>query len=232
MSCILITRPIAQAAATQERLETAGYRTICAPLLEIEALGVSLPEVPPQAVLLTSQNAVPALAGSALSRAIPVYAVGERTAAELRQHGFTNVESASGDSGDLVALVMQRCQHGLGSLLYLAGDVVAGDVAGRLSAAGFWVDRQMAYRAHAATTLPAEAVAALAAGEIRTVLLYSPRSAAILARLVADKTRLHLVCLSAAVAAAAGEGWHNITVSDKPDETSLLEALLKQTNVL
>lgn len=232
MSCVLITRPAPQAAATARRLNEAGYRTFCAPLLEIESLTLTLPEVAPQAVLMTSRNALPALAASGIDRNLPIYAVGGSTAHEIRQHGFTRVESADGDSTALARLVMQRCQHGLGGLLYLAGDIVAGDLTGQLGAAGFWVERQIAYRAHAATALPDDVNIALAAGEIDTALLYSPRSAAILARLVTQHSQLHLVCLSAAVATAAGKGWKGITISQRPDEGSLIEALLNNANVL
>lgn len=229
MSGVLITRPAAQAAATAMRLKAAGYATFVAPLLEIEPLDWQAPDITPQAVLVTSQNAVPALAASALARTLSVYAVGDATAQQVRAAGFGAVESAAGDAAALLALVRQRCVPGAGALLYLAGEVLAGTLPADLAAEGYWVELRVVYRALAASALPPAVQQALEAGQIATVLLYSPRSAAVFARLLgggALRQRLHLLCLSAAVAQAAGTGWARVTISPQPDENSLLEKLL------
>ncbi len=228
MPGLLITRPHAQAQETAARLSAAGWRCLFAPLLTIEALDWTLPPAPPQAVLLTSGNAVEALAASGLARALPVYAVGARTAARVREQGFAHVYSAEGDAAALVALVTQQCAPGLGALLHLSGDVVAGQLAARLSAVGFWVEQRIVYRALPQKTLPEEVHRALVAGEVVGVLLYSPRSAAILARLLVQpsaRAALSLYCLSPAIAAAAGPGWRSVLSAPHPDENSLLEIL-------
>lgn len=235
MSGILITRPEARSGTVETRLKAAGFATFLAPLLEITPVAWQLPDITPQAVLVTSANAAAALGETPLSRAIPVYAVGDRTAAEVRQYGFTRVESAAGDARALYALVSTRCSHGLGALLYLAGEVVAGSLAAQLSNAGFWVETRVVYRASAAEALPDDARRALQEGQVRGVLLYSPRSAAIFSRLLgtnALRAELALFCLSAAIAQAAGSGWRHVEISPKPDEDSLIETLLNRADML
>ena len=235
MSGLLITRPAVQATATDNRLKAAGYTTFLAPLLEIEPIAWQAPDITPQAILITSQNAVPALAQSTLARTIPVYAVGPRTGEIVRAAGFLQVESAEGDVDALLRLVQKRCHHGLGALLYLAGEVVAGHLAADLAAAGYRVETRVVYRALAASAFPPAVAQALEAGKIATVLLYSPRTAAVFARLIgqgAVRGRLCLVCLSAAVAQAAGSGWARVTISPQPDEASLIETLLATANMV
>lgn len=229
MSAVLITRPVEQAARTARRLEQAGFLPITAPLLEIESLHWQAPDLPPQAILLTSANALPSLNASSLSRNIPVYAVGAQTARLTSESGFTSVQSAEGDSRTLYTLVRQSCSPGLGALLYLTGDSVTGNLATRLSADGYWVETRLAYRAHAAQTLPKAVAQALEQGQIDTVLLYSPRSAAIFSQLMSGnpaRAHLRLVCLSPAVAKAAAAGWQRVDISMHPDEDRLLETLL------
>lgn len=225
---LLITRPAAQAQATAAQLAGAALPVWLAPLLTISACAWELPQDAVQAVLLTSANAVPALAASALARDLPVYCVGHHTADAARRAGFTRVESAGGAADDLVALVLQRCQVAGGVLLHLCGDVVTGQLPARLSAAGFWFEARIVYQAHAASHLPADVLAALQAGQIDHVLLYSPRAAAIFARLAVGQlwpAQLTLICLSPAVARAAGPGWRGIKIASHPDEKSLLETL-------
>lgn len=235
MSGILITRPAAQSVTPATRIQAAGFKVFLAPLLDIAPTPWQLPDIAPQAILITSANAAAALANTALSRDIPVYAVGDRTAADVRQQGFTRVESAAGDARALFELVEQRCSHGLGALLYLTGEAVAGNLAAQLNNAGFWVETRIVYRANATTALPEEVKQALLAGEITGVMLYSPRSAAIFSRLLgslAVRSKLSLFCLSSAIAQAAGNDWQAVTISPKPDEDSLIESLLNRADML
>ncbi len=239
MSGILITRPAAQSVKTEIRIKAAGFTSFLAPLLDIAPVDWTVPELQPQAVLVTSANAVTAMAGSSLPRDIPVYAVGDRTAEQAVLAGFTQVESAAGDARALLELVSRRCNNGLGALLYLTGEAVAGNLAAQLNNAGFWVETRIVYRASATEALPDHVKQALLAGEITGVMLYSPRSAAIFSRLLGTipatiqvRAQLSLFCLSEAIAQAAGSGWRRVTISPKPDEDSLIEILLNQADML
>jgi len=93
-----------------------------------------------------------------------------------------------------------------GLLLHLAGDTLAGDLAGELESHGFRVLQPVVYRMRAATALADETVEQLAMGEIEGVILMSPRTAAIYVSLMRKHglasvaRRLIHFCLSEAIA--------------------------------
>jgi uroporphyrinogen-III synthase len=180
-----------------------------------------------QAVLLTSANAVAALADATQRRDAMVLAVGDATAGTARAAGFINVTSANGDARDLVRLVRQRSDPGRGALLYLRGVDVAGDLAAMLD--DFTVDEAVVYRARPVAALRHAAHEALERADL--ALLFSPRSAAGFVSLVraaglADKCRrIALVALSAAVAQAAGLPWAGAYVAQHPSHQGMLGAV-------
>jgi uroporphyrinogen-III synthase len=138
-----------------------------------------------QAVLCTSANGVRALARATAERAVPVFAVGDRTATRARAEGFGAVESASGDAEDLARLVRRRLDPRAGRLVHVAGSAVTGDLAGTLAAGGFAVERIVLYEARPAIALTASTACLIGDGRIDLALFFSPRTAAIFARLVA-----------------------------------------------
>jgi uroporphyrinogen-III synthase len=234
---LLVTRPEPDGALTAEALRARGHDVMLAPLLDIEPLpDADLGAGPWGGVLITSANAVRAVAAHARKPellALPLYAVGRRSAEAARAAGFADVVSADGDAADLARLVVAR-PGGTGSatglpLLYLAGEDRAADLAGALTAQGIAAHVVVVYHAVVATSLPATVKDALAAGAIDGVLHYSPRSAdAFVALALAALIDLkHLTtkhyCLSAAVAAPLRQAaLPAIAVAARPDEPSLL----------
>src|ERR1700731_528235 len=167
MMRLLVTRPEPDAERTAAALRARGHIVLIAPLLRIEP--VEHAEIGPgpfMALLVTSANAAPAIARHerfAQLRALPVFAVGGRSAEAMRAVGFADVTSAQGDVADLAALVASRLKAGA-SLLYLSGADRPGDLAGVLSGRGFAVSRAVLYRAVPAGALLPAAVAAMAEG--------------------------------------------------------------------
>jgi uroporphyrinogen-III synthase len=101
-----------------------------------------------------------------------------------------------------------------------------------LRAQRFAVERRVLYEARAATALNPAAVDSLRAGEVALALFFSPRTAAIFARLadVAGVTECcaKVVALSisrAADAALAGLPWHDRRIAERPNQPALLDAL-------
>src|SRR5882757_8597644 len=91
----LVTRPRAEAAALAEALAARGIEAIVEPLLDIHYRDEPAPDLAGvQAVLCTSANGVRALARLSRGRKVPIFAVGEATAARAREEGFARVESA------------------------------------------------------------------------------------------------------------------------------------------
>ncbi len=228
----LLTRPRPESEALAARLARLGIEALVEPLLTIhEVADAKLDPTGVQALVVTSANGARALgrvaAGDAVARALPVFAVGRTSAEAARAAGFALVESAEGDVAALAALLRARLDPADGALLHAAGSVTAGDLAGDLG--GFEVRRAVLYRAEPVAALSGPAQAALAAGDLDVVLLYSPRTAANFARLVtaaglSDACRdLAALCLSPAVAdALTGLDFRRVEVAPRPEEAALL----------
>ena len=188
---LLLTRPEPDAQRTAAALRAQGHDVITAPLLRIErAADAKIGEGPWAAILITSANAAPAVAAHARVtqlRALPVFAVGRRSAEAMAAAGFADVTSADGNVNDLARLVVARLQPAA-RLLYLAGEDRSGDLAGDLRTRGFAVETTLIYRAIAVTSLPPAAADALASG-IDGVLHFSRRSAEALCRRGAGRGR-------------------------------------------
>jgi len=229
----LVTRPREDAESLIAALATRSVEALVEPLMEVhyqspEALDLD----GVQAILCTSANGVRALARASGQRRVPVLAVGNATAARARAAGFGSVESAGGDVGDLARLAAARLRPGDGPLLHVAGNVVAGDLVGLLRAQGFTVERRVLYEARAAAELSPAAVDSLRSGAIALALFFSPRTAAIFARLadVAGVTeccaRVTALSISeAADAALAGLPWRERRIAERPNQPALLDAL-------
>jgi uroporphyrinogen-III synthase len=230
---LLITRPRNEAESFAATLRALGIEPVLEPMLEIHPVAAAALELAGvQALLLTSRNGAEALARVTARRDIPVFAVGEASAAEARNHGFLSVQSADGDAAALAALVIERLEPSRGALLHVAGKAVAGDLKGTLAAAGFDTRRAVLYEAHAATALSPAGRQALADGGLDAAAFFSPRSAATFIRLVqaaALQDRLAAMiafCLSPAAAAAASVfPWRHIEVAERPNQTALLHLL-------
>jgi uroporphyrinogen-III synthase len=229
---LIVTRPDPDGTRTGRALMALGHVAILSPMIEVIADAAKpLPDGPFQAVLATSSNAVRVLAAhpgrGSLSR-LPFLAVGDHSALQAKRAGFAAARSAGGAVDDLVALTVAELRPDHGPLFYAAGDVQAGDLAGRLREQGFQVETAIVYRSVARTRLSAVATTALKAGQADGVLLYSPRSAAAFALalraagLAPLSPQVTCFCLSDACAAplvAVCSG--PIRVAEKPDQISL-----------
>lgn len=221
-------------AALQAALAGRGIDSLCLRLLDIEA--IAAPDLADrlaraQAVLLTSANAVPALTGARAG--LPILTVGDATAEAARAAGFAAVESAQGDVQALVALVRRRSaprsDPAAGSLLYLRGADVAGDLTQLLPE--FQIDQAVVYRATPVAALTPAAQAALRQEALDLALFFSPRSAAGFVSLVRagglseNCRKIALVALSPAVARAADLPWAAVHVAPQPSRQGILAAI-------
>lgn len=229
----LVTRPREDAESLTAALAIRALEALVEPLMEIHC---RMPEAfdldGVQAILCTSANGVRALARASGERRVPLLAVGDATAARARAEGFDFVESAGGDLGNLARLAAARLRPQEGPLLHVAGNVVAGDLVGLLRAQGFTVERRVLYEARAAVALSPAAVDSLRAGEIAFALFFSPRTAAIFARL-ADLAGVTECCAkvvalsisAGADAALASLPWRQRRIAERPNQPALLDAL-------
>lgn len=218
---VFVTRPEPGASRTAERLCELGHDVIVAPLFHVHSVQWMPPGEMFDAIMLTSANAV-RLAGPlpARLRALPCYAVGRATAAAAERRGFTQVRAGDGDAEALAALMTAE---GVVTALHLAGREHRA-----ITADGPRIITRVVYAAEPVERLDAQAAAALGAGVVDAVLLYSARAARTFAGLVDDaqlrRNRLCLGALSPAVAQAAGPGWKAVAIADTPDEARLFAA--------
>tara|TARA_A100001037_G_C15119685_1_gene623183 strand:+ start:1321 stop:2067 length:747 start_codon:yes stop_codon:yes gene_type:complete len=229
---ILVTRHALAAEKLKKILRADGFDVQCEPLLEIkfDIKTFSLEGV--QALVVTSSSGVVALAGGTHNRELPVFAVGNATAAALNIEGFKDVRTASGNSATLTKLILDVLSPAEGSLVHVTGQHVAGDLLETLLAKGFSIRRVVSYRAETPNDLSADAKKSLRKHKIDVVLFFSPRTATIFANLV-EKARLKdniamlsAACLSEEVARPIRNlGWHKIVVAKTSEQQALVQKL-------
>jgi len=236
---ILVTRPIAQALKTRERLEAFGHQVSLAPMLEIlfpvESV-IDLEGV--QAIAVTSANAIEGMIqrpDRAQLCNVPIFAVGDRTAQRAERAGWRTVHSAAGAVGDLARLLQSSLSRDGGSILYAAGSDRAGDLAETLKTVGFQVMLAEVYRARAVEQLPVSVVRELCDGNLDAIFVYSARTAdQLLACMkslgLMDSLRTVRICaLSPAIAEPfRAAGCRDVMVSGEPNERSLFADLQLQ----
>ena len=231
---LLVTRPQPDATRTAQRLRERGHEVLVAPLLSTRTIEADVAG-PYGGLLMTSANAARAIAKhrrAAELRVLPAYVVGSRTAEAAHEAGFTHVESAEGALPDLVRLVAMRFAGTRASLLYVASEDRAGDLAGELAARGIAVETVVLYRAVAAERLPPELTQALSSAWLRGALHYSPRSVRTLIELSRSAGVLEAVlnlahyCLTEEIAAALRQaGAERISIAPRPAEAALIGLL-------
>lgn len=210
---LLVLRPQPGAARTAAAAAALGLDVRIAPLFTIKPLGWSPPDPGGfDAVMLTSANAA-RFGGAGLETylALPCYAVGEATADAATERGFGDVREGSADAA---ALMAQLRQDGFRKVLHLCGrDVTPTEFLPS--------QRVPVYASDAVTRLPPAVGQALTEGAL--VLLHSRRAAATFAALVPERAGVDLLAISAAAAAAAGDGWRSVFVADRPRDSAMLE---------
>ena len=209
MPRLLLTRARAQAGAfaAQVRAKTA-LEPVIAPMQEMRDLPVEIDLSGISALAFTSKNGVEAFARMSATR-LPAYCVGEATAERARALGFEAV-AAAGNADSLKELLPEN------GVLHLHGQ----HVRQKLGA------RQQAVYEQVALPLSHAAQAMLEAGEIDAVALFSPRSAALFAKYLPEKsaTKPVLYTLSAAVAKALPAG-AEVRICAEPSAAAMLRLL-------
>jgi uroporphyrinogen-III synthase len=199
-----------------------GHEPALAPCLEIVSLPLRLPETV-GALIVTSGQAIAPLPER--WRDVPMFCVGDATANRARAVGFTRVESASGDAGDLFRLV--RARRLPGTHMMAVGERQGLALARQLHEAGISVLRRKVYAARPMRVLPPDIAADLAAMKIPAALFYSAETARAFVRLRPCNTAaITAYALSQAVAAGLGGlPWAAIRVAVAPTEADLMALL-------
>ncbi|MFY9655572.1 MAG: uroporphyrinogen-III synthase [Methylocystis sp.] len=226
----LVLRAREDARRTEKKLADIGFACVLSPALEIVATGAKAPAGDFDAVIVTSAKALEHGDQTASLRRLPLFVVGARTAALAERLGW-RIAGRAPESAALLSVILGD-RTSPRRLLYLAGRQRRDKLEAQLRWAGCEVFTLEAYEAREATALTREAAKALASGELSAALHYSPRSAAIFARLVfrenlstAASALAHFVISAETGAALAPLGMLTKRVAASPDEDALLAAL-------
>jgi uroporphyrinogen-III synthase len=225
---LLVTRPEPDASETAARLFALDIEAVIEPLLIAETLQTSLPRADGfAAIAVTSGNALRALHDRGELPhflKLPLYAVGDRTAALARQFGFAQVVSAGGNLADLVALLARAGIHG--PILYPAAKQQSGDLARALAPYGVMVITAPIYAMNPAPRFSRD----LDATALDGALFYSRRTAETFAALAVDlkhKARLGMLCLSEAIAEPLlAAHFVRVSLADHPSEEAMMALAL------
>ena len=175
---ILVTRPAPEGEATAALLAARGWTPLLAPMLRIRPVAADLPEEI-AAIALTSGNAIPVLPARLLG--VPLFAVGDATAARACAAGFTDIRSAGADAAALADLIAAEAPAG--TLLLAVGEGRGERLEESLAARGRTVVRRAVYAADPAEALPPAAADALRAGRVAVALFFSAETARVFVRL-------------------------------------------------
>jgi uroporphyrinogen-III synthase len=235
---ILVTRPEPDASEQRDNLAALGHEVSVEPMLRIELQAIPADAFDgAQGILLTSRNALRALAASeALEAALelPVFTVGPDTEALARSMGFEQITAGRAAARDLVPLIVNKTDQAGGPLVHLAGETLAFDLAGALETYDLAVTTLTAYRTEPATAIGPATAHKIREGAFDAVLLMSPRTSEIFAQLATGQgleegaKKLTYICLSANVAAPLRDlGPTRIEIAAAPNSAAMLVAVAR-----
>jgi uroporphyrinogen-III synthase len=237
MPSVLITRPRETAEPLAAELERLGYRAVIEPLLSIKPLvALRPPGGLPDAVIITSGSALQALADRREQITdllnLPCFCVGPRTAEKATAFGFQRVQNAEGGGAELARLTgpMLGKKHAI--VFHLAGNDTDRKAQQELEKQGHRVVVWPVYEAIPVTVFTAEARELLERGQLAAVVVFSPRTAEVLAKLLADAAleaccaSVAAICLSDAIAGVLKFlKWRQIAAASVPSEKAVIACL-------
>lgn len=233
MRSILVTRPEPAGSELAGRLRREGFETHSAPLSRYMPLPADLGVLSAcQALVFTSAQGV-AQFPPQTARDMTVFAVGTATAEAAQNAGFAHVITGGGDVRDLAqVLIARKDELGLSAVLHISGEDTAEDLTQLLTDSGITAHKAVVYRTEFIDALPADVEAALLAGKIDTVLLFSARAAQHWLKLMSTEAlrtasaQMEAICLSERVATELrGTPWRGIKIAKNPQVESVLDIL-------
>jgi uroporphyrinogen-III synthase len=212
---LLILRPQPGNDASAEKARALGIEVMQLPLFEVVPVEHQpAPEGPFDAVLVTSPNG--ARHGEATLRNfahLPVYVVGEASAAAVREHGEQTVIVGGGDAASTIPMISAA---GHQRLLHICGEETR-----PFDPLGLSITRHVVYRSEARDMR--RHTKALVTMPSSVIAVHSPAAGRRLNALLPPSCRNHFVlAISEATAQAAGSGWRRVTVAPEPNDRALL----------
>ena len=229
MRRVLLIRQIEEALPLSKLLESKGVEPCLYPFFKPHFLSFS-PLKNPQALIITSKNALRALEDQEALKKFPLYVVGDQTAHLAQTMGFSEVLSASGTSQELTHLILHHAQREKGVLWHLSGEMIKRNIVKTLQLKGFEAERRIIYRIEEIRNFPAPLLADLRNQKISHVLFFSPHTTSIFVNLLKMNgleemtAQMTSLCLSQDVAERAlNLKWKKIWISSPPLTQNMIE---------
>lgn len=184
---------------TSRGLAEIGHRSITAPVLQIRPTGILPPTIEPTAIVFTSGHAILHRTLQIRWRSLPVFTVGEHSAALARECGYSDVRSADGAVSDLRDLILGSVSR-FGHLVHFGARDPAGNLVDDLRRAGLSAELSIAYESVEVTAEQLKTVA-MSLPFVDGILVHSPRGARVAAELV-RQVRWHGLVFSLSEACA------------------------------
>lgn len=231
---ILITRPLNEARNFADRLDQMGLASFIEPMMDVKPVAVDFTNTSiPQAIIATSANALPKDIPPEFLH-LPIFVMGENSAAAAAGHGFKNILSSGGHFSELLALVKARIGAGA-DILYWRGEKIRHDLAAALP--DYAIQQIQTYQTHAAAALSPTLIEAIKNQHIGIATFFSPASAENFMKLIqqagleADLLHIKALSLSRAVLESMqGLRWQETRCADTPEQSALLDALKNWIN--
>ncbi len=225
---LILTRPLAQSqdfANDVDAMYPGQFRPVISPLLEIRPEPGSVDTSGAQAILFSSKNAVLEFAKRSSERELPALCVGDATAREATEAGFSAM-SADGDVSALAALAAQSYLPDFGHMVHFRGAETAGDLVGSLMAEGVPAEEHIIYDQFP-LYLTDEAKSRID-GKKAVAVMFSPRSANLFCDEIADLDTQRLTIVAISMNAAApfeGVKLAKVFAAQVPNAQAVLEIL-------
>lgn len=231
---IVITRPGHAADELACSLTKQGFNCLLEPVFSVDMVPDAITQLDailagkPQAIIVTSKNAITALAAMTVVRTTALLTVGKASADYARTRGFEHVHAAQGNADHLIKMIKRNYTPEKGALLYIRGAEISKDIAKILSRSGFVMEQVIVYCTRPVTHFSDHFLDAIGKGLIKAVLFYSQHTVNRYNSL-AEKHKiadLHpyitAICISEKIAAAAAiMEWKKIMVSDNISQAVL-----------
>jgi len=227
---ILLTRPLEDSKELILKFKSLGHQVSHLPVINIEKKdyeNINLNEF--KGIIFTSANAVKNLDVSKINKNIFCFCVGEATEKIVKEKGFQNIFTASGNVANLKEIIIQNFDQKIGNLVYVSGEIISYDLDLELKKEGYTIKRIITYKVNSNQILSDEFIKELKSSIPEIVFIYSENSARSYLNLLKKYNLLdiwmetNLMCLGEKASSVLNEiKWKKIFLFNPGEEEYLL----------
>ena len=175
---ILLTRPLEDSQELILRFKSLGHQVSHLPVINIEKKdyeNINFSEF--KGIIFTSTNAIKNFDVSKINKNIFCFCVGDATEKIVKEKGFQNIFTASGNVSNLKEIILQNFDQKIGNLVYVSGELISYDLDLELKKEGYTIKRIITYKVNSNQILSDEFIKKLKSSIPEIVFIYSENSA-------------------------------------------------------